>query len=380
MGVHGDVDEGWGAVRDAFAANFDERAEVGAAVSVFHHGRKVVDLWGGVADAASGRPWAEDTIVLVYSSTKGVTAIAANLAIERGLLEPDATVAAYWPEFATAGKEAITVRQVLSHQAGLPLVEADLTLEEALSWDPVVTALAGQAPLWPPGTQHGYHMRTYGWLTGELLRRTTGRTPGTFVRDEIADPLGLDLWIGLPAEHESRLATLVPPSTSLAKALEPFGDRLLIARVLNNPGGHFDYDEMWNTRPLHACELPSSNGIADARSLARLYASCIGDGVDGHRTLQPETVAAATVEQVRGPDAVIMAESCFGLGFMLGKTFGAANPRSCFGHAGAGGSLAFADPESGLAFGYVMNDLRFDATGDPRSESLVRAARIAASE
>ena len=376
MGVQGDVDEGWGAVRDAFAANLEERAEVGAAVSVYHHGRKVVDLWGGVADAASGRPWAEDPIVLVYSSTKGVTAIAANLAIERGLLDPDATVATYWPDFAAAGKEGVTVRHVLSHQAGLPLVEGDVTLDEALSWDPIVTALAAQAPLWPPGTQHGYHMRTYGWLTGELLRRTTGRTPGTFVREEIAAPLGLDLWIGLPEEEEPRVATLVPPATSLAKALEPFGDRLLIARVLDNPGHHFDYSDMWNTRALHACELPSSNGIADARSLARLYASCIGDGVDGHRTLQPGTVAAATVEQVRGPDAVIMAESCFGLGFMLGRSFGPANPRTCFGHAGAGGSLAFADPTSGIGFGYVMNDLRFD-TGDPRSEGLVRAVRAA---
>jgi CubicO group peptidase (beta-lactamase class C family) len=378
MGVHGDVDEGWGAVRDAFAANFDERAEVGAAVSVFHHGRKVVDLWGGVADAASGRPWAEDTIVLVYSSTKGVTAVLANLAIERGLLDPDAPVATYWPEFAAAGKDAVTVRQVLSHQAGLPLVEADLTLEEALAWEPVVTSLAAQAPIWAPGTRHGYHMRTYGWLVGELLRRTTGRTPGTFLRDEVAGPLGLDVWIGLPEEQEPRVATLVPPATSLAEALSSFGDSLLLTRVFSNPGGHFDYDDMWNTRQLHACELPSSNGIADARGLARLYASCIGGGVDGRRTLQPDTVAAATVEQVRGTDAVIMAESCFGLGFMLGKSFGPANPSGCFGHAGAGGSLAFADPDSGLAFGYVMNDLRFDATGDPRSETLVRAARAAA--
>jgi CubicO group peptidase (beta-lactamase class C family) len=163
-------------------------------------------------------------------------------------------------------------------------------------------------------------------------------------------------------------------------ALAAFGDDLLLARVVTNPGGHFDYDDMWNTRPLRATELPSSNGIGDARALARLYASCIGDGVDGRRTLQPATIAAATTEQVRGPDAVIMVETCFGLGFMLGQSFGAANPGRCFGHAGAGGSLSWADPESGLAFGYVMNDLRFDPRGDPRSETLVRAARAAVAD
>lgn len=365
-------------MRDAFAANFSDHGEVGAAVCVYHHGQKVVDLWGGTADPATGRPWVEDTIVTVFSSSKGVTAIATNLAIERGLLDPDAPVASYWPEFAAAGKENITVRQVLSHQAGLPLVDGDLTLDEALSWEPVVDALAAQAPLWEPGSQHGYHMRTYGWLVGELLRRATGRTAGTFLRDEVTGPLGVDFWIGLPESEEPRVAMLVPPTTSLAKVLEPMRDSLLLARVLTNPGGHFDYDHLWNTRAMRACELPSSNGVGDARGLARLYASCIGDGVDGRRTLAPSTVEAATTEQVRGPDAVIMVESCFGLGFMLGKSFGAANPRSCFGHAGAGGSLSFADPDSGLAFGYVMNDLRFDATGDPRSETLVRAARAAA--
>jgi CubicO group peptidase (beta-lactamase class C family) len=372
--VDGVVEPGWGGVREAFAANFEERAEVGAAVCVYAGGRKVVDLWGGIADPTSGRPWAEDTIVMTFSSSKGVTAIGVNVAIERGLLHPDAAVASYWPEFAAAGKERITVRQVLSHQAGLPLVEADLTLDEALSWDPVVEALATQAPLWEPGTTHGYHMRTYGWLAGELLRRVGGRSPGTFLRDEVTAPLDVDFWVGLPEAEEARVATLVPPQRSLRDALSSFGDDLLLARVFANPGGHFDYDDMWNTRRLRACELPSSNGVGDARGLARLYASCIGDGVDGRRTLAPPTVEAATTEQVVGPDAVIMTETRFGLGFMLGASFGAANPRTCFGHAGAGGSLAFADPASGLAFGYVMNDLRFDAAGDPRSETLVRAA------
>ncbi len=371
--IEGQVAAGFEAVRDAFAANFKERAEVGAAVCAYVDGRVVVDLWGGVADRETGRGWTEDTIVPVFSSTKGVTAVCANLVIERGLLDPDATVATYWPEFANNGKEEITVRQALSHQAGLPLVEGEFTLDEALSWEPIVEQLARQAPLWPPGSQHGYHMRTYGWLVGELIRRVTGRTMGRFLRDEIADPLGLDFWVGLPEELEPRVARLVPPANDLRAALAQFGDSMLLARVFSNPGGHFNYDDMWNTRALHACELPSTNGIGDARALARMYASLVGDGVDGRRVLQPETIATATVEQVRGTDAVIMAESAFGLGFMLGRSFGPANPVGCFGHAGAGGSLSFADPDQRVGFGYVMNDLRFEATGDPRSESLVRA-------
>ena len=371
--IDGWVADGFEAVRDAFAANFAAHAEVGAAVCAYVDGAPVVDLWGGVADTTTGRPWNRDTIVPVFSSTKGVTAVCANLVIERGLLDPDTTVATYWPEFAANGKEAITVRQVLSHQAGLPLVEGEFTLDDALSWDPIVEQLATQAPLWEPGSQHGYHMRTYGWLTGELIRRTTGRTMGRFLRDEIAEPLAIDFWVGLPADLEPRVARLVPPATDLRAALADFGDSLLLARVFSNPGGHFNYDDMWNTRTLHACELPSTNGIGDARALARLYASLVGDGVEGRRVLRDDTIAAATAEQVRGPDAVIMAESAFGLGFMLDRTFGAANPKGCFGHAGAGGSLSFADPAQRVGFGYVMNDLRFDTTGDPRSESLVGA-------
>lgn len=370
--IGGWVEHDFEPVLDTFAENFDESGEVGAAVCVYADGRPVVDIWGGLADATSGRPWAPDTVTLVFSSTKGVTSTCANLLIQRGQLDPDATVAQYWPEFAANGKEAITVRQVLSHQAGLPYVVGDFTLDEALAWEPIVNALATQAPIWPPGTQHGYHMRTFGWLVGELIRRIDGRTAGTFWRDEIAIPLGLDFWIGLPDEVESRAARLVPPKTDLGALLAKLGGELLLTEVFSNPSGLFSYNEMWNTRALRAAELPSSNGVGDARSLARMYASCIGE-VDGIRTLQPATVAAATVEQACGKDAVLMTDTCFGLGFMLGRSFGPANPPSAFGHAGAGGSLAFADPETGLAFAYVMNDLRFDAKGDPRSDELVKA-------
>ena len=246
------------------------------------------------------------------------------------------------------------------------------TLDEVLAWDPIVEQLARQEPIWEPGTKHGYHMRTYGWLVGELIRRVTGTTAGHFLRREVAEPLAIDFWIGLPEELEPRVAALVPPRADMRAALAPLRDRLLLARVFDNPSQLFNYDDMWNTRALRAAELPSSNGIGSARALARLYASLVGDGVDGVRTLRPATVDAATVENVRGPDAVIIEETAFGLGFMLGSSFGAANPESAFGHAGAGGSLSFADPRTGVGFGYVMNDLRFDPGGDPRSESLVR--------
>ena len=374
MAVDGYVATEFEPVMDAFAQNFDERGEVGAAVCVYFDGQPVVDLWGGLADPTSGAAWQEDTLVLVYSATKGVTATCANLLVQRGLLDPEATVATIWPEFAANGKAKITVGQVMSHQAGLPYVEGDFTLEESLSWTPVVDALAAQAPIWEPGTKHGYHMRTYGWLVGEIIRRADlqHRRPGAFWREEIADDLGVDFWIGLPEELEPRVARLVPPRTDLRKALEAFGDELLLARVFSNPSGHFNYDDMWNTRQLHAAELPSSNGIGNARGLARLYASCIGS-IDGHRTLSAETVAGATLERACGQDEVLMTESCFGLGYMLGRSFGPANPPDAFGHAGAGGSLAFADPDTGVAFAYVMSDLRFDAESDPRSVELVRA-------
>jgi CubicO group peptidase (beta-lactamase class C family) len=374
--IGGWVEASFEPVVDVFAANFDERGEIGAAVCVYVDGQPVVDLWGGLADATTGRPWMSDTVVLVYSSTKGVTAVCANRLIEQGRLDPDATVASYWPEFGANGKESITVRQVLSHQAGLPLVEGEYTLAQTLAWDPMVESLARQAPLWEPGTKHGYHMRTYGWLVGELVRRIDGRTIGTYFRDDIAEPLGCDFWIGLPEEVEPRVARLVPPERDLGELLRKLGGELLLADVFSNPGGHFNYDDMWNTRELRAAELPSSNGVGDARGLARLYASCVGD-VDGVRTLQAATVAAATVEEACGKDEVLMIESCFGLGFMLGASFGAANRASALGHAGAGGSLAFADPDARLGFGYVMNDLRFDPAGDPRSEELVRAVYCA---
>ena len=222
--------DGWVAsefepVLDAFTANFDVHAEVGAAVCVYLDGEPVVDLWGGLADTTTGRAWAPDTVVPVFSSSKGVTAVGANLAIERGLLDPDAPVATYWPEFAANGKDAITVRQTLSHQAGLPLVDGDFTLDEVCAWDPVVEQIARQKPIWEPGTKHGYHMKTYGWINGELIRHVTGISPGQFLRKEVADPLGIDFWVGLPEAVEPRVARLEVPKVDMRALLEPLKEK-----------------------------------------------------------------------------------------------------------------------------------------------------------
>ena len=376
--VDGYVAPGFGGVADAFSVNFSERAEVGAALCVHHRGEVVVDLWGGVADPATGRPWEADTLCLVFSCTKGITATCVHLLIERGVLDPDATVASYWPEFAANGKGDIPVRWLLGHRAGLAVIDADLTFDESLSWFPVVEALAAQAPNWEPGTDHGYHLRSYGWLVGELVRRVDGRTVGRFVAEELAGPLGLDVYVGLPADLEARVATLVPPPPDFAALIESLPDELLLGRATTGPSGHFSYTDMWNTRRLHEVELPSSNGIVSASSLSRMYAAVVGpvSGADGTTVgpvLHPTIVAAATEVQSSGADRVIMVDTTFGLGYMLGSSMSPGCPPAAFGHPGAGGSLAFADPVADLGFAYVPNDLRFDPAETVRSTSLVEA-------
>jgi CubicO group peptidase (beta-lactamase class C family) len=372
--VHGTVEPGFAKVADAFARCFSEHGDVGAAVAVYRHGTPVVDLWAGTAgpaDAVNHRPWTRDTVVMTFSTTKGVTAICANLLVQRGLLDPCAPVARYWPEFAANGKHAITVEMVLSHRAGLAAVDGDIGIDDVLGWDGVVAAIAAQAPQWEPGRAHGYHARTYGWITGEVIRRITGRTVGRFFADEIAEPLDLQYWIGLPADVEPRCADLVPAEGPSFLSLLDHAS--LLYRVMAGPSGLFvnGYDESWNSRAMRAVELPSSNGIGDARSLARLYAACIGE-VDGVRLLRDDIVAAACELRSTGVDLVVGQELCFGLGFIAGPSLlGLGRPR-IFGHSGAGGSTALADRDTGVSMAYVMNRMRFDE--DPRAASLAAAA------
>ena len=386
--VHGWTVRGWEGVRDAFAANVDAGAEVGAAFSAYHRGDKVVDLWAGIADQATGRPWAEDTIVPTFSTTKGATAACANVLAQDGRLDVDAPVVTYWPEFGANGKGSIPVSSLLSHQAGLAWIDGTLTAEQAFAWEPVVAALAAQAPNWQPGTQHGYHASTFGWLVGEVLRRISGKSLGACFRTEVAEPLGLDFWIGLPASEESRVAMFVPlavpgldPAGPVRASLQQLVARFVgpdspLAKALAAPGGALSDPDIWNTPALHAAELPSANGICDARSLARMYAACVGE-VDGSRLLTPEQLERATTRLTSGPDHVLMdLDIQFGLGFMLHSGLMAIGGTRSFGHFGFGGSFGWADPDAELAMGYVMNRLDVGLAGDVRSAKLIGACYL----
>jgi CubicO group peptidase (beta-lactamase class C family) len=395
--IHGVVEPGFEKVRDAFAANFGrppdpfnvllgvDVSEVGAAVTVFHRGRKVVDLWAGLADRSTGRPYCADTLQLVFSTTKGVTAIAANLLAQRGLIDLDAPVATYWPEFAQLGKADIPVRWLLAHRAGLPWVDESMSLENALDWDLVVDALARQAPAWEPGSRHGYHATTFGWLVGEVVRRVTGMSIGQFVRTELAEPLGLDLWIGLPVTEHHRVAPVeviefpTDPG-ALAVVEQVLGSDTPLGRALYAPGGAWAEHRFtaFNRPDVWSAELPAANAITDARSLAKLYAACVGEvpGADGRpmRLLGDDTVSRAIERQTEGVDLVLMEMDLqYGLGFHLPGTMLKLGGHRSFGHYGAGGSVGFADPDAELGFGYVMNRMVLGLTGDPRTATLIDA-------
>ncbi len=391
MGVEvgGHVEPGFEGVRDAFANNFVEHGEVGASYAFYVEGSKVVDLWGGVRDEATGAPYDSETLQVVFSSTKGATAACAHLLAQRGLLDIDAPVVAYWPEFGQAGKEHIPVRWLLSHQAGLPTVDAKLTREEALAWEPVIHALEVQAPYWEPGVAHGYHAITYGHLVGEVVRRIDGRSLGTFFRDEFAEPLGLEFWIGLPAELEPRVAPMVPMDSGGADGInmaDLLGEDSLIVRALNLNGSfHEDLGTVANHRDFHAAELPAANGITNGPSLARLYAGLIG-GVDGGPSeglLTREQIDVARALQTAGNDQVLSfpgfdVESTIALGFWSASPFAPMGGAGAFGHYGAGGSVGFADPEARVAGGYVMSKMGLGISTDPRSSALIRASYEAA--
>ncbi|MFA5786080.1 MAG: serine hydrolase domain-containing protein [Actinomycetota bacterium] len=375
---------GFEAVREAFEENFEQRGEVGAACCVHVHGRVVADLWSGLADKATGRAWEEDTLQLVFSTTKGATSTCVHMLVERGLLDLDAPVADYWPEFAAAGKRDIPIRHVLSHQAGLAALDHPLSPAEVLAWHPMTEALARQKPLWEPGTKHAYHAVTYGFLTGELVRRVTGRSLGRFFAEEVAEPLGLDFWIGLPEEHEARVAKLVPPQFVLPEGtdLDSLGEPMAsIVRAIMDPTSlptralavsdpPLDFD----AREVHAAELPASNGIGTARALSRMYAALIGE-VDGIRLLDPATVERARTSQARGPDGTLIVPTNWGLGFQLSIESNLLSGPGAFGHNGLGGSLAFAHPELGIAFGYAMNGMAMGIGTDPRAARLIEAVK-----
>ncbi|WP_046732928.1 serine hydrolase domain-containing protein [Streptomyces humi] len=389
MDVNGTVAEGFEPVRDAFARNFEQLGDRGAAVAVYRDGHRVVDLWGGARDfdgSAAAAPWERGTAQIVRSATKGVAAAVPLLLHQRGELDLDAPVGEYWPEFKAAGKDRTPVRQLLAHRAGVPVLDRPLTPAEAADPDAGAAAVAAQAPVWEPGTDHGYHAQTFSWLAGELVRRVTGRSAGEWIADEIAGPVGADLWLGLPEAERARVGRVGPvgaPETAGALRTRP---KRAVSEAYADPGSLTRRafgaicplpDE--NDPGYQAAVLPASNGIATADGLARCYASLIGEVDGGRRLFTPETMELARTEQSAGPDRVLVVSTRFGLGYML---HGSASPLlspTSFGHPGRGGALGFADPESGIAFGYVTNGFRTSVTADPRAQALVRAVRTALS-
>jgi CubicO group peptidase (beta-lactamase class C family) len=360
-------------VKDAFAKNFAVANEVGASFSATLDGELVVDLWGGFADRAKTRPWRRDTLANVWSTTKAMAAVCGHVLVDRGLVDLDSPVASYWPEFAAAGKSRIPVRWLLSHQSGLCGLTDKFPSEGMLDWPRFAAALAAQKPVWEPGTRSGYHALTFGHLIGEVLRRVDGRSLGTFFREEIAEPLGAEFWIGLPEAEEKRVAEMVPPSPPAPLAEEPArGDpsydlKLAIANPRVTP-------EMANTRAWRAAEVPAANGQANARGAARVMAAlACGGSLDGVRLMSESSVARAITEQCYGKD-LVLGPMRWGLGFMLvSKDLPLSpNPRT-FGHGGWGGSFALADCDARVSLSYVMNHMSQGTTGDRRLGRLLRA-------
>ena len=387
--IQGDVEAGYGKVADAFRANFRDGAEVGAAVAVYRDGVKVVDLWGGYRNGLTKNPWRADTMVNMFSTTKGVAALVVAAAVSRGLISYDARVADYWPEFAQAGKGDVTVRQLLGHQAGLCALKPKPTLADVADPARLAPILAAQAPAWRPGSRHGYHAITLGWYKSELIRRTdpAGRTLGEFMHDEIAGPLGLDMHIGLPdsvdrarvahvhnwARAETLLHLNVMPAGFLGASLNPVG---LTARTVSVPRGVDPFNGDYNRDDVRAVEIPSANGIGTARSVARMYGSAATGGAElGLNANTFDALTAAAIAPSQGVrDKVMRADVSYSLGFCKPVPhFEFGSSGRAFGTPGFGGSFGCADPDTGVGFAYVMNRLGFHLWSDPRELALRQA-------
>ncbi|MCW2588519.1 MAG: esterase [Mycobacterium sp.] len=386
--VSGDVDDGYGRVADAFRRNLSSGQELGAAVAVYRDGRKVVDLWGGFRDGTTQAPWETDTLVNVFSTTKGVASLAVAHAASRGLVDYEAKVADYWPQFAQSGKAAITVRQLLSHQAGLVAIKPPLTLSDIADTDELSARIAAQTPAWAPGTRHGYHAVTLGWYESELIRHVdpNGRTLGRYFADELAGPLDLDFFIGLPTSVDrARVARLkafalkdlvwhintMPPMFAAAM----FNKYSLPARAFLVAAG-VSSAEAFNSDEFRVVEMPAVNGTATARSIAKLYgAAATGASELGLTRGVRDALEAPAVPPTKGlRDKVVHTDTSYSLGFgkpMATFVFGSSD--RAFGWPGAGGSFGFADPDTGIGFGYVMNKMGFYAHSDPRELSLRQA-------
>ena len=387
MAVSGKCDPKFERVREEFERNFKEREEVGASVCVTLEGETVVDLWGGTADVDTGEPWKEDTVSLVFSCTKGATALCAHILASRGLLDIDAPVVKYWPEFGKAGKENITVKMLLNHQAGLPHVRKPLPQGAFYDWDIMVHALEEQEPFWEPGTRHGYQFLVFGWLVGEVVRRVSGKSLGRFFQDEVAKPLGLDFWIGLPEEIEPRVSKIIPVDpqqmmdTPFGRAMaDPNSTQSL---CITNDGGALTVAGV-DARAYHAAEIGGAGGITNARGLAGMYAPlACGGSLKGVDLVDRDTLARmSAVSSATGQDMTTLLPARYSLGYWKsidnrrqppGMQDSVILSENAFGHPGMGGSIGFADPRERMSFGYTMNKMGLSAAIDPRGQSPIDA-------
>lgn len=373
-GVQGTFDERFIGVRDLLAANLDSGKDVGASVSIVHDGQTVADIWGGTIDDA-GTPWTEDTIINVWSTTKTMTALCALILADRGELDLHAPVARYWPEFAAEGKDAIEVRHLLGHTAGLsgwqePMEEADL-----YDWEKATARLAAQAPWWEPGTASGYHAITQGYLVGEVIRRVAGQTVGTFFASEVAGPLGADFHIGTGPEHDDRIARVIPPAP-LTAALEGADPESIAVRTLVNPllRAEASWEQAWRR-----AEIPAAGGHGNARSVARVQSALAHGGeIDGVRLLSENGCRAVFEQQANGLDLVLGVPLTLGMGYGLSspETPIGLNTSTCY-WGGWGGSLVVCDLENRLCVSYVMNRMGEGTVGDERGIGILFAAYAA---
>ena len=369
--VHGTCDDRFEGVRDVLSANIDSGADVGASVAVFLEGEPVVDLWGGWVDAEHSAPWERDTITNVWSTTKTMTALCALILADRGELDFYTPVAHYWPEFAAAGKESIEVRHLMSHTSGLSGWEVPVTVEDVCDWDKATSLLAEQAPWWEPGTASGYHAATQGFLVGEVVRRISGKSLGTFFADEVAGPLGADFHIGLPASEDHRVSRVIPPDMSgMAMGEMP----PLLARTFANPplSAEASYTESWRR-----AEIPAANGHSNARGVAAAQSVLANSGeARGVRLLSAKGCEAVFDEQAHGVDLVLGVDLRFGMGYGLATETAPIGAHSCY-WGGWGGSYVVSDFDTHLTFAYVMNRMESGLVGDSRGGGLLEATRRA---
>jgi len=378
--VDGRCDPRFAAFREAFTSNFVDQGEIGASACVFVDGVAVVDLWGGHVDAHRSRPWERDTLVNAYSVGKGILTVLILALVEQGRIDLDAPVAKLWPEFAALGKEALRIRGLMAHRAGLPAVREPLPQFAMYDWDRMCGALASQAPYWEPDRSHGYHCNTFGFLLGELVQRATGLSVSEALARHVTEPLGVEFYMGLPGSEHSRVAEIVTrfpteDPTLLAQALPKTGDPErdeMIRHTYFNPSGLSGFGSV-NTEAWRLATIPSTNGHANARAVAAIYAAFLTGGPRGARWAGAGLRAESTTVHSDGPDRILDRPSRFGLGFQLSQpTRLIGRSPNAFGHFGYGGSLGFADPDAKLAFGYLMNHPG-DRWHNPRTLRLIEA-------